>query len=68
MENEPKSTDPPDSVYFNQDGLRFEVFNGNNFFRREIRIAKLQPTAPVVLCQTPCETPCAATEPEKRDQ
>lgn len=68
MENELNQPDPPDSVYFNQDGLRFEVFNGNNFFRREIRIAKLQSTTSVVLCETLCETLCAATEPEKKDQ
>lgn len=60
LENQP---DPPDSVYFNQDGLRFEVFNGNNFFRKEIRIAKLK-QEPAVLSQIPC----AAIEPEKKDQ
>lgn len=63
MENEVNQPDLPDSVYFNQDGLRFEVFNGNNLFRREIRIAKLK-QEPTVLSQVPC----AATEPEKKDQ
>lgn len=33
----------PKAVYFNQDGLRYELYDGGCGLRRQIRIAKLKP-------------------------
>lgn len=50
METDPPTTaetelEPPKpkAVYFNQDGLRYELYDGGCGLRRQIRIAKLKP-------------------------